>query len=165
MFIAEKDPDYGKVENIQLIRKFEKCSLWVAQDWEGKLVYTLCKSEETEDDADLWVWGECLRDMPKFIRRGFCYPSCKGEEAERVCQFIKDFLGNPDIKRAADCLAYGRKCRKRGMIQTALEYEAKGEKGLSKTLGYTISDALLTAWETTSAQVHPKELNEWSDFL
>lgn len=165
MFYAEKDPDYGKLENIQLVKKFEKCSLWVAQDFEGNLVYTLSKSEETEDQSNLWIWDRDLRDMPKVIRRGIVCPYGDEREIETVCQFLKEFTGNPSVKRAADCLAYGRKCRKRGMIQTALEYEAKGEKFLSKAVGYTISDALLTAWETIFGTQHPRELEEWGDFL
>jgi hypothetical protein len=154
------------MDNIELIKKFPHCSIWVAQQFDGTLMYAFAKAEDEPAFTD-WLWDSLKHLLDcKVAQQEHAFTSGEGfESLPVVIPFLREFTGNQDIRRAADCLAYGRKCRKRGMIQTALEYEAKGEKGLSKALGYTISDALLTAWETTSSRVHPKELNEWSDFL
>ncbi len=150
------------MDNIELIKKFDNSSLWVATHSDGSLIYSLSDFQEPQEGS--WGSWEGLRHMLA-CKHGQIEMYPDEVELPIIYNFLKEFTGNPDIKRAADCLAYGRKCRKRGMLQTALEYEAKGEKMLSKAVGYTISDALLTAWETTMGQQHPKELNDWSDFL
>lgn len=153
------------MENIELIKKFPHCSLWVGQNFAGDLVYAFSDTNDEPEETD-WLW-ESLKHLLacKVAQQEHAFTSGEGfESIGQVIEFLKGFTGNPDIPRAAAFLHYARKCRKKGRVETALEYEAKGEKFLSKAVGYAISDALLTAWETTLVD-HPKELEEWKDFL